>query len=223
MSTARTEILGSIARALDGVPSGIGQGELAEVPRAYRRTSDLLPGSSQVIDILIDRLEDYKAHVHQVSSTDDIPAAVRDILSEASSVVRPAGLPESWLSTLPPSTTVTTDAPRPGSQGLSPYELDAIDAVVTASRVSIADTGTIVLDGQSDQGRRAITLVPDTHVCVVLASQVVHLVPEAVALLDEHPERPLTWISGPSATSDIELNRVEGVHGPRNLHVIIVG
>jgi len=94
--------------------------------------------------------------------------------------------------------------------------------VVTGARVAIAETGTLVLDAQGDQGRRAITLVPDHHVCVVRASQVVQTVPEAMALLGRAPSRPLTWISGPSATSDIELTRVEGVHGPRVLDVVLV-
>ncbi len=104
---------------------------------------------------------------------------------------------------------------------LTKADLDATDAVLTSSRLGIAISGTIVLDGQEDQGRRAITLVPDTHIIVVERDSIVTTVPEAVAVLNENPTRPLTWIAGPSATSDIELVRINGVHGPRNLGVVI--
>ena len=148
-----------------------------------------------------------------VHRTDEagITAAVAAGLAGATRVVLPAGLDRSWV---PDSCDAVVD------RDLSPSELDAVDAVVTASTVSIAETGTIVLDGAPDQGRRAITLVPDRHVCIVRANQIVDDVPSALARLD--PARPQTWISGPSATSDIELNRVEGVHGPRSLVVVVV-
>ena len=108
--------------------------------------------------------------------------------------------------------------------GLAPHELDALDGALTGCALAIAETGTIVLDAGAAQGRRALTLVPDYHLCVVAEDAVVDLVPEAVERLQPAVEegRPLTLVSGPSATSDIELNRVEGVHGPRTLHVVIV-
>ena len=157
------------------------------------------------VDLFVERVEDYKAVVERCAAPDledRVAAAVKGC-----SVVVPEG-----LGVLVNGAIV--------DDGLSSLELDAIDAVVTEATIGVAETGTIVLDHQAGQGRRAITLVPDRHVCIVRADQVVADVPDAVALLQ--PDRPHTWISGPSATSDIELSRVEGVHGPRNLHVIVV-
>jgi len=132
-------------------------------------------------------------------------------LRGARRIVAPSGL---GLTGLPAGTEVIA------GDGLSPAALDGVDGVITGAAVAIAETGTIVLDGSPDQGRRALSLVPDYHLCLVRAEQVVGLVPEAMARLD--PGGPLTWISGPSATSDIELDRVQGVHGPRTLDVILV-
>ncbi len=176
--------------------------------RLPRRSSTTAPAHTRTagsVDLFVERVEDYKAVVERCAPADLADRVVAAV--EGCSVVVPAGLGVDV-----PGATV--------DEGLSSLELDAIDAVVTEATVGIAETGTIVLDHGSGQGRRAITLVPDRHVCIVRADQVVADVPDAVALLD--PQRPLTWISGPSATSDIELNRVEGVHGPRHLHVIVV-
>lgn len=227
--SARSEILHRVRAALDGVTGH--QGTLPPVAREYRLTGEHAPGSPGAIDLLVDRLEDYKAHVHRVETDEAVTALVGEVLAShfatldaetgdaARSVVVPAGLATHWVDGLPSGTTVLTDSREAPMTAL---ELDEVDAVVTAARVAIADTGTIVLDGAEDQGRRAITLVPDVHICVVRTDQVVDSVPEGVAILAEHPDRPQTWISGPSATSDIELSRVEGVHGPRTLHVVIV-
>lgn len=216
--TAREEILIGIRSAVGAARSaGAGPGA---VPRGYRTTGDHAPGSPAVLDLLADRLEDYRATVHRVAAADAVPDTVAGLLAGCAAVVVPDGLDPAWLAGVDPGITVLRDSraePNPAAA------LDAADAVVTAARVAIAETGTIVLDGAQDQGRRAISLVPDTHVCVLLAAQVVQTVPEAVRLLAAHPDRPLTWISGPSATSDIELTRVEGVHGPRTLHVVLVG
>ena len=171
-----------------------------------------------MIELLVDRLVDYRALVHQVTA-DGLPAALDEALSGMTSVVIGAGLDPAIAQACTGSgRTVTTDS---APQVLSPQELDAIDAVVTTARVAIAMSGTIILDGGAGQGRRAITLVPDRHVIILTADQIVETVAEAIALLN--PTAALTMIAGPSATSDIELERVEGVHGPRTLHVIIVG
>jgi L-lactate dehydrogenase complex protein LldG len=178
-------------------------GKPGAVPRDYRRG-----GSAVDLDLLVERLVDYKAVVHRTS---DVAGVVADIVPPRAELIVPPGLAREWL---PPGVEARTD------DGLDAARIAAADGVLTAATVAIAETGTIVLDGSPDQGRRIITLLPDLHICVVRPEQVVASVPEALARLD--PGRPLTWISGPSATSDIELNRVEGVHGPRNLHVILL-
>ena len=195
--SSRDTVLGRIRAALDG------GAKPPEVPRAYRRTFD-----PPDLDLLADRLTDYKATVHRGADPSTLIAA---ILPADARVVVPPGLPDEWL----PSTVVALR-----DDGLSHDDIANADGVVTGAAVAVAETGTIVLDGSPDQGRRVVSLLPDLHICVLRAEQVVAAVPEAVARLD--PRRPLTWISGPSATSDIELNRVEGVHGPRNLHVILL-
>jgi L-lactate dehydrogenase complex protein LldG len=200
---AREEILSRIREAL-----GPG-GRPVVVPREYRTAGDQPPGSPALVDLFTDRLVDYKASV--VATVDADPAAaVAGVLAERGlgRVVAPDGVPAAWL-----------DGVEALREPLTVADLDAADAVVTGCAVAVAETGTIVLDGGPDQGRRALTLVPDVHVVVVRPEQVVQTVPEALARLD--PTRPLTMISGPSATSDIELDRVEGVHGPRTLIVIL--
>ena len=198
--SSKDVILGRIRAAL-------GPGVSAPpIPRDYRQSSD-----KPDLDLLVERLIDYKAAVHRVSNDKSgIAAAILEILGSGSVVV-PPGLPTDWL---PPEIEAVVD------DGLDAARIAAADGVVTGAAVAIAETGTIVLDASPDQGRRIITLLPDLHICVLRPDQVVASVPEAVARLD--PRRPLTWISGPSATSDIELNRVEGVHGPRNLHVVLL-
>ena|ERR1700754_739723 len=172
------------------------------IPRDYRRS---FPPAD--LNLLVDRLVDYKAVVHRTS---DISGTIKTIIGTGV-VVIPPGLPRDWL---PPSVEALPDEDLPADR------IAATDGVVTAAAVAVTETGTIVLDASPDQGRRIISLLPDLHICVLRPDQVVSAVPEALARLD--PSRPLTWISGPSATSDIEFNRVEGVHGPRNLHVILL-
>ncbi|MET0423257.1 MAG: LUD domain-containing protein [Actinoplanes sp.] len=195
--SAKDVVLGRIRAALgDGGPA-------VAIPRDYRR--DFEPAD---LDLLVERLIDYKAVVHRSA---DVAGTVASILGAGTLVVPPGLLPD-WL---PPNLEALAD------DGFLPADqIAAADGVLTASAVAVAETGTIVLDASPDQGRRIITLLPDLHICVVRPDQVVAAVPQAVSRLDPH--RPLTWISGPSATSDIELNRVEGVHGPRNLHVILL-
>lgn len=188
------------------------------VPWTYHRATRPELDAAGVIDLFVERVEDYKATVVRCSAS-EVPQKVADALRAkgARSVVLPAELDAGWVDALQ-EFDLRRDDPR-----LSRAELNEIDAVVTAACVCAAESGTIMLDHRGDQGRRALTLVPDLHVCVVRADQVVTDVPEAVARLNPSVRErlPTTWISGGSATSDIELSRVEGVHGPRSLVVIL--
>jgi L-lactate dehydrogenase complex protein LldG len=202
---AREEILSRLRTALGPAPSA------PPVPREYRVDDDIDAGER--IDLFVDRLVDYKATVTRCPPG-GLAEAVAEALAGAGRLAVPADVPEGWLTRYPG--TVLADGPQP----LTVADLDGADAVLTGCAVAIAETGTIVLDAGAAQGRRALTLVPDHHVCVVDAGQVVGTVPAGLRRLAA--ARPLTFISGPSATSDIELNRVEGVHGPRRLHVILL-
>jgi L-lactate dehydrogenase complex protein LldG len=213
--TARDEVLGRIRTALGGGPASA-SASAAVVPDGYRTQAGL--STPELVDLLAERLADYRATVRRVAPG-QLAGMIAVALAErgARRLVIPPGLDLPGLD-------------RPGGldgvelvvdDGLSARELDGFDGVITAAAVAIAETGTIILDGSAGQGRRALSLIPDYHLCLVQAGQVVGLVPEAVARV--RPDRPLTWISGPSATSDIELDRVEGVHGPRTLDVILIG
>ncbi|MDQ1656190.1 MAG: L-lactate dehydrogenase complex protein LldG [Cryptosporangiaceae bacterium] len=209
MTAAREEMLARIRAAVTGDP-------LVGVPRSYRRAGSLPPGGEECVALLTDRLADYGATIHR-AGMGSLADAVLAALASARDVVVPPGLGADVLAACAASgARIATDTPP-----LSHAELDQVDAVLTESAVAIAVTGTIVLDGSEGQGRRALSLIPDRHVVIVRVSQIVETVPEGLARLDG--TRPITLISGPSATSDIELTRVEGVHGPRNLAVVLVG
>lgn len=243
-TAAREEIFARIRRATAGGPAAT-----VTARRDYRVTDDR--STPDLLDLLTERLRDYRSSVRRTDSS-GLAATISEALADrgARRVAVPPGLDLAGLGLPGPGhATRGADGSNAGQSGaggrgagkeppaggagsadgtefvvddgLSPAELDRLDGVLTTAALAIAETGTIVLDGQAGQGRRALTLIPDYHLCVLSAAQVVGLVPEAIARLD--PARPLTWISGPSATSDIELSRVEGVHGPRTLEVILVG
>ncbi|MFC8194953.1 lactate utilization protein C [Streptomyces sp. NPDC057298] len=211
--SSRDLILARVRRALADVPRDDTPYDRA-VERGYLREHGNR-GVEQTVDLLAENLADYRAIVHRCSAG-ELAATIARLLAGrgSASVAVPTGLDPGWLA--------ATDVTRvPDSAADTPAELDRVDSVVTACAVAIAETGTIVLDGGPDQGRRRLTLVPDHHICVVrVPAQVVSSVPQGLERVD--PARPLTWISGPSATSDIELDRVEGVHGPRTLEVVLV-
>lgn len=215
--TGREDVLARIRAA--NAAAGLGADSTSEpIPRAYRGGNHLRPGSPAVLERFVAQIEDYGAEVVQAASQTELDRCLSEMLTGLQSVVMPTGLPVEWVKVAMRRHQVYLDG---GGATLTNQELDGIDAVLTGSCLAIASTGTIVLDGSADQGRRALTLVPDTHIVVVRAKRVVETVPEAFAILEKHPARPLTWIAGPSATSDIELARVEGVHGPRTLRVIV--
>jgi L-lactate dehydrogenase complex protein LldG len=203
--SARDELLARVREALRDVPA-----DDAPIQRSYRRDGASGP---QAAHLFAERVADYDATVARVDA-----ARLADALAErcaARRVAVPSDLPPAWR---PPGVELVED------HGLTNKELDELDGVLTGCALAIAETGTIVLDSGARQGRRALTLVPDWHLCVVEESQVVETVPQAVALLEDavREGRPITFVSGPSATSDIELSRVPGVHGPRTLDVLLV-
>jgi L-lactate dehydrogenase complex protein LldG len=191
VSDAKADVLARVRAALGPAPA------VPDVPREYRAAGAVAVD----VELFCERVAEYRATVHRVTR-DGLDAELLELATGRTGV--PPGFPFDGV--------VDAD--------LSVDELDALDTVVTGCALAIAETGTIVLDGGERSGRRALTLVPDHHVCVVYASDVVASVPDAIAALDG--SRPLTFVSGPSATSDIELVRVEGVHGPRRLDVVVV-
>jgi L-lactate dehydrogenase complex protein LldG len=207
---ARDEIL---ARVRTAVADGAAPAPVARDYRTAERPPEL--AGDELLELLVDRLVDYRALVRR-STTALVAATVVAALTErgAHRIAVPDGILPAGLDRLEPGIELVGDDPP-----LTAAQLDALDGVLTGCAVAIAETGTIVLDGGAGQGRRVLSLVPDYHLVVVAAAQVVASVPEGLARLD--PARPQTWISGPSATSDIELDRVEGVHGPRTLEVIL--
>jgi len=206
---AREAVLGRVRAALGDPPP-----PAVAIPRAYRRAAagGAQRAAQDVVDRFCTRVAEYRTLVHRVSAF-ELDALVAELV-QSGRVLVPAAPP-----CLPASLDAVCDEPL-----LIPRELDAADAVLTGCALAIAQTGTIVLDGSAACGRRALTLVPDHHVCVVRGEQIVGDVPDAIAALQRigATRRPITLISGPSATSDIELERVEGVHGPRRLDVVVV-
>jgi L-lactate dehydrogenase complex protein LldG len=210
---ARSEILSAIRSANRGAADPHrAEIQYGQIPRTYTQRSAV--SRDQTLALFTERLIDYDAHV-VTCTPDQLPSAIQDALQQhnASRVLIPADLPRDILPTGLPATPDTN---------LSAVELDHFDAAVTLCTLAIAETGTLVLQGLAGQGRRATTLVPDVHVCILRPEDVVATVPEAFERLASTATRPLTFVSGPSATADIEMTRIKGVHGPRQLHILLV-
>ncbi len=213
VSSARAEVLRRIQAAKGGSSDAATAAEgWNKVAREYRREAEL--ERKAVLELLEDRLRDYDAEVVRVERA-DVAAAVAQMLARRGKrrMVVPAGVPAEWL---PEGFEFVVD------EGMNAGELDSFDGVMTCSTVAIAETGTIVLQNAARQGRRAVTLVPDYHLCLVNAADVVETVPEAMARLQATAGLATTFFSGPSATADIEMTRIKGVHGPRHLDVILI-
>jgi len=214
---SRAAVLGRVRAALGGAAADAAAiaAEWEALPRGYKRVGT--PGQEALLELLEDRLRDYDATVVRVKAG-EVGAAIGRALTERGKhkLVVPAGLSVALGDELPAGFEFVTD------EGLSAAELDGFEGVVTASTVAIAETGTLVLQNVPGQGRRAPTLVPDYHLCVVRAEDVVETVPEAMARLTGRAALATTFISGPSATADIEMTRIKGVHGPRFLDVVLV-
>ena len=208
MSSARQEILQRISAAVD--PPTAEQ----PVARNYRRAGTL--GDEERIELFCRRVGEYRSEVHRVGEA-DVPALISSLCDARGvrTLAVPHDIPPAWRS---------ADVELVDDRPLSAMELDGVDGTLTGCTAAIAETGTIVLTASPHEGRRALTLVPDLHICVVRESQIVELVPEALVRVTAGrlEKQPITLISGPSATSDIELSRVEGVHGPRTLIVLVV-
>ncbi|MBV8487943.1 MAG: lactate utilization protein C [Planctomycetaceae bacterium] len=214
MSQAREAVLAKIQGALRDLKP-YEKMDFSNIPRDYR--TDDGQSHAERVHQFVENVREYKASVRMVASS-ELPRAIAQACAArgVKRLVVPADLPDGWA---------PADVALIREPGLSIDDLDHSGGVLTAAALGIAQTGTIVLDSGPGQGRRAISLVPDYHLCVIRDDQVVGLVPEAIARLQAaaaRPDRPITFISGPSATSDIELSRVEGVHGPRTLEVLVV-
>ena len=211
--TAREEILGRIRAALPGEPSAVAA-SYAGIARRYQRRGTL--DRQGCVNLLIDRLVDYDTEVIELREESELAAAIAGVLRAAGEdrLLAPVEFPREWL---PQGFPVLFDG------DLSTEEMDRAQAVLTTCEAAVASTGTIVLVHGGAQGRRAMTLLPDHHLCVVRRDQVHETVPEALAAIAAESTRPVTTISGPSATSDIEMTRIRGVHGPRRLTVFLVG
>lgn len=210
-TTARDEILGRIRRALPPVDTEAAA-EPARIPRSYRRTGEL--SAEERLELFIDRLVDYDTEILHAASEQELPKAIAQALLHAreTTLLAPADFPAHWL---PQQVEVVLD------DGRTTLQIEGIPAVVTTCEAAVASTGTIFLVHGGTQGRRIATLLPDHHICLIRHDQIYELLPEALRAIQPHATAPITTISGPSATSDIEMTRIRGVHGPRRLTAIL--